>query len=27
MIGRRAGEEVVVKLPVGEVSYRIVEVR
>lgn len=27
MMGRRAGEEVVVKLPVGEVSYRIVEVR
>ncbi len=27
MMGRRAGDEVVVKLPVGEVSYRIVEVR
>lgn len=27
MIGRRAGDEVVVKLPVGEVSYRIIEVR
>lgn len=27
LMGRRAGDEVVVKLPVGEVSYRIVEVR
>lgn len=27
LMGRRAGEDVVVKLPVGEVSYRIIEVR
>jgi len=27
LMGRRAGEDVVVKLPIGEVSYRIIEVR
>ncbi len=27
LMGRRAGDEVGVKLPVGEVTYRIIEVR
>ncbi|MBA3851041.1 MAG: transcription elongation factor GreA [Chloroflexi bacterium] len=27
LMGRHAGDEVLVKLPVGEISYRIVEVR